>query len=155
MNRLLVLGLVIISAVVQPSTSGVRTIRPSELTFRFVPGYPPGYDRAVLEGKMESDGAHTYRVRIPPHFRASPHTHPSEEHITVLKGTWYLGLGNEFDEKRMQAFEAGSFVIIPAGLPHYVMTGSEETVIQAHGVGRVGISYVTAQSERASGAGEH
>ena len=135
-------ALFIASAVAQQPAPAVRVIRPKDLTWRAVPGYPPGYERAVLEGEMESNGPHTYRVRIPAHFRAKPHTHPSDERVTVLKGRWYLGLGKSFDVEHMQAFEPGSFVIIPAGVPHYVMTGSDETVIQAHGVGPVGITYV-------------
>ena len=141
--RVVMMALFIVSAVAQQPASGVRAIRPSDLMWRTVPRYPPGYERAVLEGNMESHGPHAYRVRIPAHFRAQLHTHPSDEHVTVLKGTWYLGLGKTFDEGLMQAFEAGSFVIIPAGVPHYVMTGRDETVIQAHGVGPVGITYVT------------
>ncbi len=141
--RVVIMALFIVPAVAQQPASGVRVIRPNDLTWRTVPRYPPGYERAVLEGNMESNGPHTYRVRIPPHFRAKPHTHPSDEHVTVLKGTWYLGLGKSFDEERMQAFETGSFVIIPAGVSHYVMTGRDETIIQAHGVGPVGITYVT------------
>lgn len=138
----LAMALFIVSAIAQEPA--VRAIRPNDLLWRSVPGYPAGYERAVLEGgTMESHSPRTYRVRLPPHCRIQPHTHPADEHVTVLKGTWHFGQGKSFDEKRMQAFETGSFVIIPAGLPHYIMAGSEETVVQVQGIGPAGMTYVS------------
>jgi len=127
----------------QPSTSGVRIIRPEDVRWQGVAGYPAGYQRALLEGKMDSHVPITYRVRLPAHFRFKPHTHPWDEHVTVLKGTWYLGFGKVFDEKQMEALEAGSFIIIPSRVPHYVMTRDRETVVQLHGVGPTSMTYVT------------
>lgn len=138
----LIMASFIVSAVAQQPASGARVIRPNDLTWRTVPGYPPGYERAVLEGNLRR-GPHTYRVRLPAHFRAKPHTHPSVEHVTILRGTWYLGFGNSFDEEHMQALEAGSFVLIPAGVPHYSMTAGDGTVVQIHGSGPVTITYVS------------
>ena len=140
--RVVIMALFIVSAVAQQPTSGVRVIRPNDLTWRSVPGYPPGYERAVLEGNLRH-GPHAYRVRLPAHFRAKPHTHPSDERVTILRGTWYLGLGNSFDEEHMQVLETGSFVLIPAGVPHYSMTAGDGTVVQIHGSGPASITYVS------------
>ena len=131
--------------------ASIRAIRPSDLTWRSIPGYPPGYERAVLEDPTEGGGPHTYRVRLPADFRTRPHTHPRDEHVTVLKGTWYLGLGKSFDEKSMQAFETGSFVIIPADVPHYIMTRSDETVVQVNGIGSPAMTNVNEAPQPASG----
>jgi len=127
----------------QSSTSGVRMVRPKDVRWQDVAGYPAGYQRAVLEGKMDSHVPITYRVRLAAHFRFMPHTHPWDEHVTVLKGTWCLGLGKSFDEKQMEALETGSFIIIPSGVPHYVMTREGETIAQVHGIGPTSVTYVT------------
>jgi quercetin dioxygenase-like cupin family protein len=116
-------------------------VMPSDIQFVPVPGYPPGYARMMLEGKADQPGAHTYRVRIPAGFRVEPHTHPADEHITVLQGPWYLGLGESFDTSRLKALPTGSFVVIPAGTPHFNST-ENEAIIQAHGVGVVSITFV-------------
>jgi quercetin dioxygenase-like cupin family protein len=101
----------------------------------------------MLEGKADEPGAHTYRVRLPAGFRAEPHTHPADEHITVLQGPWQLGLGESFDTSRLKTLPTGSFVIIPAGTPHFVST-ENEAIIQAHGVGPVSLTFVSTKRER-------
>jgi quercetin dioxygenase-like cupin family protein len=131
----------------QTARTGVRIVTPSDIQWVPVPGYPPGYARMMLEGKADEPGAHTYRVRIPAGFRVEPHTHPADERITVLQGPWYLGLGESFDTSRLKAVPTGSFVIIPAGTPHFNST-ENEAIIQVHGVGVVSITYVSTKRER-------
>ena len=46
-----------------------------------------------------------------------------------------LGTGDRFDASRLTAYPAGSFVRIPAGLPHFVRTGERITIIQSSGTG--------------------
>jgi len=101
----------------------------------------------MLEGKADEPGAHTYRVRMPARFRVEPHTHPADERITVLQGPWHLGLGESFDTSHLKAIPAGSFVIIPAGTPHFIST-ENEAIIQVHGVGAVSITFVSKKPER-------
>jgi len=36
----------------------------------------------------------------------------------VIEGTWYLGKGTKFDSAKLTGYPAGSFIIIPAGIPH-------------------------------------
>lgn len=131
----------------QTARTGVRIVTPSDIQWVPVPGYPPGYERMMLEGKADEPGAHTYRVRIPAGFRVEPHTHPADERITVLQGPWYLGLGGSFDASRLKALPTGSFVIIPAGTPHFIST-QNEVIVQVHGVGVVSITFVGAKRER-------
>ena len=135
---LLLAGLFLLSA--QTEKTGVRIVTPSDIQFVPVPGYPAGYARMMLDGKADEPG-HTYRVRLPAGLRIEPHTHPAEEEVTVLQGTWLLGLGESFDAARLKAVPAGSFVTIPAGTAHFIATETE-TIVQVHGVGRVGMSYV-------------
>jgi quercetin dioxygenase-like cupin family protein len=136
---LLLAGLGLLSA--QTEKTGVRILTPSDIQFVPVPGYPAGYARMMLDGKADEPGNHTYRVRLPAGFKTEAHTHPADEDVTVLQGTWHLGLGESFDAARLKAVPAGSFVTIPAGTAHFIATETE-TIVQVHGVGRVGMSYV-------------
>jgi quercetin dioxygenase-like cupin family protein len=122
--------------------AGPLVIQSRDLKWESVAGYPPGYQRALLEGATDRAGAVTYRVRLPPNFRFEPHMHKWDEHVTVLSGTWYIGFGERFDESHMQALEAGSFSIIPAGTAHYVMTRDDGAICQIHGIGPAGLQYV-------------
>jgi len=149
-RRLIWSGLLLLAGGVvsaQAARTGVRIVTPSDIQWVPVPGYPPGYARMMLEGKADEPGAHTYRVRLPAGFRAEPHTHPADEHITVLQGPWQLGLGESFDTSRLKALPAGSFVIIPAGTPHFIST-ENEAIVQVHGVGPVSLTFVSTKPER-------
>jgi quercetin dioxygenase-like cupin family protein len=128
------------SLLAQTGKTGVRIVTPSDIQFVPVPGYPAGYARMMLDGKADEPG-HTYRVRLPAGFKIQPHTHPADEDVTVLQGTWQLGLGESFDAARLEAVPAGSFVTIPAGTAHFISTETE-TIVQVHGVGLAGMNYV-------------
>ena len=80
--------------------------------------------------------------------RGTIHTESAaDEDVTVLQGTWHLGLGESFDAARLQAVPAGSFVTIPAGTAHFIATETE-TIVQVHGVGLVGMSYVNTRRQQ-------
>jgi quercetin dioxygenase-like cupin family protein len=115
----------------------VRAVAPAEIHWTAVPGYPPGYARAMLEGEADKAVPFTYRVLLPAGFRFQPHRHAGDEHVTVLQGAWSFGIGDTFDASRLKSFPAGSFVIIPAGTPHFIAVQGE-TIVQVHGVGPIG-----------------
>lgn len=116
--------------------NSVRGVVPDEINWSAVSGYPSGYARAMLEGEAGKAAPFTYRVRLPAGFRFQPHTHAGDEHVTVLQGAWSLGIGRTFDAAHLRVFPVGSFVVIPAGTPHFVATESD-TVIQVHGIGPI------------------
>ena len=119
----------------------VRGVVPDEIRWSAVSGYPAGYARAMLEGDARKAAPFTYRVRLPAGFRFQPHTHAGDEHVTVLQGAWSLGIGGTFDAARLRPFPVGSFVVIPAGTPHFVTTESN-TIIQVHGIGPIAFRLV-------------
>jgi quercetin dioxygenase-like cupin family protein len=75
-------------------------------------------------------------VKIPAGARALAHTHPQDELVTVIEGTWYLGKGTKFDSAKLTGYPAGSFIIIPAGIPHIVAAKEGTVVVQLSGMGR-------------------
>jgi quercetin dioxygenase-like cupin family protein len=54
----------------------------------------------------------------------------------VIEGTWYLGKRTKFDSAKLTGCPAGSFIIIPAGVPHFVAAKEGTVVVQLSGVGR-------------------
>ena len=44
------------------------------------------------------------------------HTHPHDELVTVIEGTWYLGKGERYDPAKLRGYPPGSFIVIPAGV---------------------------------------
>jgi quercetin dioxygenase-like cupin family protein len=106
------------------------------------PTLPAGVKVAVLEGDPRESGAFTMRLTFPAGTRVEPHFHAGVEHATVLAGTVSWGIGETFTVENLRRMPVGSFILIPAGLPHYGVV-EEDTVIQAHGIGPWQTTYVT------------
>jgi hypothetical protein len=105
------------------------------------PSLPPGAKFAVLEGNPARPGPFVFRVKVPDGYRIPPHTHPKPERVTVLSGTFHLGMGDTFDPKKGEALPAGTYGTWPAGMKHYVWVKGE-TVVQFHGQGPWVITYL-------------
>ena len=115
---------------------------PSQLTWgQGPPSLPSGAKATVLEGDPNQEGPFTLRLQMPAGYRVMPHSHPADEHITVIEGTLFMGLGDQFNENTMKPLERGSFSMMKAGTTHYVMTKTGATV-QLHGIGPWNINYV-------------
>jgi mannose-6-phosphate isomerase-like protein (cupin superfamily) len=106
------------------------------------PTMMPGAKMAVMQGDPTKAGPYAYRLKIPADYKVMPHRHPVDEHLTVLSGSLYLAVGEKFDaEKGGKGSPAGSFLVMPAETPHFAWT-KEETILQVHGIGPSGITYV-------------
>lgn len=105
------------------------------------PSLPPGARMAVLEGNPSQAGPFTMRVSLPDGYTIPAHFHPGVEHVTVLKGTFLVGMGEKFDAATLKALPTGSFGAIPPGMRHFARARGA-TVLQLHGVGPWGLTYV-------------
>src|SRR5438034_185019 len=105
------------------------------------PSLPKGAKIAILEGDPGKDGPFVFRVKLPDGYRVPPHTHPKTERVTVISGTFNLGMGDKFDEKATKVMAAGTYGYWPAGMKHFVWAKGE-TVLQFHGTGPWSIKYV-------------
>ncbi len=115
---------------------------PEELFFKpGPPSLPPGVQFQVIEGDPAKEGQFTMRLKLPDQYRIPPHWHPAIEHVTVLDGTFRIGMGEKFDESRLQDLGPGGFVALPPGHRHFAASNGE-TTIQLHGIGPWKIHYV-------------
>ncbi len=105
------------------------------------PSLAAGSKAAVIEGDPRNAGLFTMRLKLPADYKIPPHWHPADEHVTVISGTFNVGLGDRFDASKGNALPVGSFAVMPAKTNHFAFT-KEETVIQLHGMGRWGITSV-------------
>lgn len=105
------------------------------------PALPPGARVAVLEGNPGEAGPFTMRVSLPDRYRIPPHHHPSTEHVTVLSGTFNVGMGEKFDAAAMTPLPAGTFAALGPGVRHFAEARGE-TILQLHGVGPWELTYV-------------
>lgn len=105
------------------------------------PSLPKGAQIAVLEGDPTKEGPFVFRVKVPDRYRIPPHTHPKTERVTVIAGTFNIGMGEKFDQSATQAMPTGTYGFWEAGMKHFVWAKGE-TVVQFHGMGPWSIQYV-------------
>ena len=124
------------------SKKQVTALAPQDIQW-FTPAYyTDGRQRAHLRGDSSKGGDWIDRVRIPGGSRVLAHTHPDDEIVTVIEGTWYLGIGERFDEAKLKAYPAGSFILSPAGVPHFLATSEGPVIVQASGQGIFRTNYL-------------
>jgi len=103
--------------------------------------FPAGAQMAVLQGDPSSMSEFTVRLRLPNGYKIAPHTHPTDENVTVISGSFQVGMGNTFDAKSMMTLPAGGFVTAPANGAHYALARGV-TVVQVHAMGPFAMTYV-------------
>ena len=102
----------------------------------------PGAEIAVVSGDPDKEGSpFVLRFRYRGKARIPPHWHPGDEHLTILSGTFRLGMGESGDESATTELRAGAYAFVAAKMAHYAWTDGD-TTIQAHGIGPFVINYV-------------
>ena len=92
-------------------------------------------DSEVIHGDPDAPGQpFVIRIRELAGGIVPPHTHPVDEHITVLEGTWWFGTGERFDRAKLTPLPAGSYAFAPKGTTMFAWA-PEAAVVQVHGVG--------------------
>jgi quercetin dioxygenase-like cupin family protein len=102
---------------------------------------PPGAQAAMLDGDPGKEGLFALRLKLPKGYHIPPHTHPKPEIVTVISGTFRLGMGEKADKIKGQPLPAGSFFALAPGMAHFAFA-DEDTVIQLNSTGPWGLTYI-------------
>lgn len=106
---------------------------------------PPVFEQdakfAVISGDPGKPGLYVVRLQMPAGYKIAPHWHPTDEHVTVLSGTFAIGMGDKFDRATMKNLPEGGYVLLPAEMRHYAMA-TAASVVQVHGMGPFQLTYV-------------
>ena len=100
-----------------------------------------GASFTVVSGDPNKEGMFVVRLKMAAGYKIMPHWHPTDENVTVLSGTFAVGMGENFDAKTMTKLPAGGYVLLPANMRHYAMASTAATV-QVHGMGPFQLTYV-------------
>ncbi|MGH9888995.1 MAG: cupin domain-containing protein [bacterium] len=125
-----------------PATPTHTMVQPAE--FKWGPGpaaLPKGGEMVVLSGDPGKPAPFVLRARIPAGYKIPPHWHPTDEHITVLSGSFSFGMGDTFDPKALKTLTAGGYAVMPAEMRHSAWSKGGAT-IQVHAMGPFAITYV-------------
>src|SRR4051812_28406598 len=70
------------------------TIKPDQVEWKDAPpSLPPGAKAVILEGDPAKEGFFALRLMLPDGYQIAPHFHPGVERLTVISGTFHLGMG--------------------------------------------------------------
>lgn len=105
------------------------------------PSLQKGAELAVVSGNPAAAGPFVIRLKVPAGYKIAPHWHPTDEHVTVISGTFAVGMGEKFDAKTMKEMPAGSYGMLPAEMRHYAMAKTA-AIVQVHGTGPFVLNYV-------------
>jgi quercetin dioxygenase-like cupin family protein len=105
------------------------------------PFVPKGSKIAVLYGDPGKEGHFVIRVKLPANYQIAPHSHPTDEVVTVLSGAVLVGMGDKLAPARAKPFPAGSVIVAPAKVNHFVLT-KQPTVIEVTAIGPLAFTYV-------------
>ena len=106
-----------------------------------------GVENASGVGNLQEEGLYAAFGRMSEGAVFPAHTHTDDRLTTVISGTMYYGIGEEFDEDNMTAYPAGSVIFTPAGTPHVMWVQEGQAVIQESGDGPSGTEFLEDQSE--------
>jgi hypothetical protein len=147
MNPLQTYAVVLAMSALVPAPAGEEPMPtvadPDKLEWKAAPpSLPTGQDRVILQGDPSKPGSeYTFRARMPDGYRVPPHWHSVDENVTILKGTFMMGMGDKFDESAGMPLKVGTFATMPKKVNHFVWTKGE-TIIQVHGIGPYTVNYV-------------
>lgn len=106
--------------------------------------FPAGAKMAVLQGDPSQTAMFTVRLDFPDGYRFPAHWHPTDEHITVISGTFLVGMGDSIDLSKVMALPAGGFITAGANMHHFAVARGH-TIVQVHAMGPFALTYVNSK----------
>jgi quercetin dioxygenase-like cupin family protein len=136
----------------QPGQAVFRSVLPEDIDWEPFAPFPPSARLAVVVGRPSEPGPYVVRVKVPAGVKLMPHRHQEDRVYTVISGVFYIGLGDEFDEEKLQAYPPGSVVVLPGETSHFHWAKSGEYVTQVQAIGPISLEYVDPRDDpRADG----
>ncbi len=134
-------------AVHQPGQDVFKSLLSEDINWKPFAAFPPSVRLAVIVGNPSEAGPYTIRVRVPRGVKLMPHRHPEDRVYTVISGVFYIGLGEDFDPNKLNAYPPGSVIVLPGNTSHFHWAKSSEYVTQVAAIGPLGLEYVSANDD--------
>jgi quercetin dioxygenase-like cupin family protein len=136
----------------QPGQDVFKAIISEDVDWKPFPAFPPSVRLAVVVGHPSEEGPYTIRVKVPLGVKLMPHKHPEDRVYTVLSGVFYIGLGDQFDAAKLEAYAPGTVIVLPGNTPHFHWAKSGEYISQITAIGPLGIDYLNPKDDPRKGS---
>ena len=130
-----------------PGQAIYRAILSEDIEWKPFPAFPPEARLAVIVGEPLEPEPYVVRVKVPRGVKLMPHKHSEDRVYTVISGVFYIGLGDQFDADKLEAYPPGSVIVLPGNTSHFHWAKSSEYVTQVTAIGPLGLEYVSAKDD--------
>jgi hypothetical protein len=123
--------------------------KPGHSTLKWMagpPGLPAGSQMAVVSGDPGKAEMFTVNLKFPAGYAVAAHSHPTDEHLTVLSGKIGYGMTDKLDKSKAKWAKAGGHMTMGAKMNHWVYT-SAPAELQVRSMGPFVINYVDAKDD--------
>jgi len=84
---------------------------------------------------------YTIGLKMPDGYRVPPHWHPMDASVTVVQGSFIMGLGEKVEPAQAQELTTGAYMRVSKGVRHYEWAKGD-TIIYVYGLGPLDTIYV-------------
>jgi quercetin dioxygenase-like cupin family protein len=126
----------------QPGQDVFGSTFSEDIEWQPFPAFPPPARLAVVVGDTSEAAPYVVRVKVPAGVKLMPHRHHEDRVYTVISGVFYIGLGEQFDEEKLEAYPPGAVVVLPGGTPHFHWAKAGDYVTQVTAIGPISLDYV-------------
>ena len=133
------------SIIVTAQTSAHVVQTPEEVQWGPAPPLvPAGAQIAVLAGDPGKPAPYTVRLKFPANYSIPAHSHPTDEHVVIVRGALTFGMGDKLMKTASgnKTLGVGGFALMPANMNHFAFTTAAETEIVLYGQGPIDFKYV-------------
>ncbi|HEV7991071.1 MAG TPA: cupin domain-containing protein [Gemmatimonadaceae bacterium] len=102
---------------------------------------PAGAKMAVVSGDPGKAAPFVVQLDMPKGYVVPPHSHPTDEVVTVKSGSFGYGMADKIDAKATKWLKPGQSVNLKANMNHYA-TANAHSKIQISAMGPFAIKYV-------------
>lgn len=118
---------------------------PHQMEYKAAPG-GAGPETVVLYGDPAKPGVFVMRTRFAKGAKVMPSWRPDAwRTAVVLSGTFYYGVGERWDETKLQAYPAGTFFSHPSKHPHFAWAKDGEVIVQFTAMGPTSVTRIPQQ----------
>jgi mannose-6-phosphate isomerase-like protein (cupin superfamily) len=107
----------------------------------------PGVEMAVVSGDPDKKGGlYVIRIRSKGEVRVPPHWHPTDEHVTVLAGSFLMARGEKYEASKLIELKPGAHSVMPATMRHFGLHKAGN-VIEVYGEGPFAPTFVNPEDD--------
>jgi len=101
-----------------------------------------GCELAPVNGDPAAEGTEfVLRLKCAAGTKIPAHWHPTDENVTVLQGTFQVGMGEKFEASKLESMTAGNFASVPKQMRHFALSKTA-TIVQVNGIGPFKVNWV-------------